>query len=121
MQAVSHETYSAEVLEASSIQPVLVDFWGPRCGPCLKMEPWVAQLAERTAGRLKVVKLNSAENRRLCVELRVMGLPTFILYRDGQEVERLIGDGCTPRHIFETVRREVPDLDLSAYAPGAES
>lgn len=113
MQEVTRETYAAEVLAASQEQPVLVDFWGPRCVPCLQMMPWVEELAERTAGALKVVKVNSAasmENRRLCVEQQVMGLPTFILYRDGAEVKRLTGDGCTPPTIAAALRDVVPSL-----------
>lgn len=113
LREVTRETYEPEVIAASKEQPVLVDFWGPRCVPCLKMMPWVEELAERTEGALKVVKLNSAEsmeNRRLCVELHVMGLPTFIVYRDGAEVKRLSGDGCTPSTITEALRETFPTL-----------
>src|SRR5688500_12317799 len=110
MEAVSRDTYQDEVVAASHEQPVLVDFWGPRCGPCLKMMPWVESLADESAGTLKVVKVNSAENRRLCVDLRVLGLPTFLLYRDGQEVRRLTGDGCTPSTIAQALREDVPGL-----------
>ncbi len=92
MYVAMRGTYEAEVIEASLRHPVLVDLWGPRCGPCLKLMPWVESLAEKTAGTLKVVKVNSAENPRLCIDLRVLGLPTFLVYRDGREVERLTGD-----------------------------
>ena len=104
MQVVNRDTYSDEVVEASRGQPVLVDFWGPRCGPCLAMMPWVEELAGHMADRVKIVKLNSAENRRLCVELRVLGLPTFLLYVNGVEVQRLTGDGCTPATISGLVQ-----------------
>jgi thioredoxin 1 len=114
MQAVSRDTYAEEVVAASNSQPVLVDFWGPRCGPCLAMMPWVEQLAEEVAGTVKIVKLNSAENRRLCVELRVLGLPTFVLYRDGVEIQRLTGDGCRPATIAEALRTAVPAVHTSA-------
>jgi thioredoxin 1 len=103
MQAVSRDTYPDEVIQASHDKPVLVDFWGPRCGPCLAMMPWVETLASERAESLKIVKLNSAENRRLCVELRVLGLPTFLLYRDGVEVKRLSGDACTPAAIKQMI------------------
>ena len=110
MHEVSRATYQQEVIDASRSQPVLVDYWGPRCGPCLAMMPWVEQLAEELSGSLKIVKLNSAENRRLCVELRVMSLPTFLLYRHGQEIRRLTGDGCTPSAIAATLRDVLPEL-----------
>jgi thioredoxin 1 len=71
---------------------VFVDFWGPRCQPCLAMMPAIAELEEKAGGSVRVVKVNSAENRQVCRDLRVFGLPTYILMRDGDEVERLTGD-----------------------------
>ena len=71
---------------------VLVDFWGPRCQPCLAMMPTIAKLEEEAGGAVRVVKVNSAENRDVCRELRVFGLPTYILMRDGEELERLSGE-----------------------------
>jgi thioredoxin 1 len=71
---------------------VLVDFWGPRCQPCLQMMPTVEKLEEESAGAVRVVKVNASENRDVCRELRVFGLPTYVLMRDGEEVERLSGD-----------------------------
>jgi thioredoxin len=110
MQAVSRDSYADEVLAASHARPVVVDFWGPRCGPCLAMMPWVESMAAEIAEDVKIVKLNSAENRRLCVELRVLGLPTFLMYRDGQEVRRLTGDGCTPSSIAAAIRALAPQV-----------
>ena len=71
---------------------VLVDFWGPRCQPCLAMMPAIADLEEKAGGAVRVVKVNSTENRAICRELRVFGLPTYVLMRDGEELERLSGD-----------------------------
>lgn len=71
---------------------VLVDFWGPRCQPCLAMMPTIAQLEEESGGAVRVVKVNSAENRDICRELRVFGLPTYVLMQNGEELERLSGD-----------------------------
>ena len=71
---------------------VLVDFWGPRCQPCLAMMPTIAKLEEEAGGAVRVVKVNSAENRDICRELRVFGLPTYVLMRNGEELERLSGE-----------------------------
>ena len=71
---------------------VLVDFWGPRCQPCLAMMPTIAKLEEEAGGAVRVVKVDSTENREICRELRVFGLPTYVLMRDGEELERLSGD-----------------------------
>ena len=82
------ETYEGLTAEGS----VLVDFWGPRCQPCLAMMPTIAKLEEEAYGAVRVVKVNSAENRDICRELRVFGLPTYVLMRDGEELERLSGE-----------------------------
>jgi thioredoxin 1 len=71
---------------------VLVDFWGPRCQPCLQMMPTVEALEAASEGAVKVVKVNAGENREVCRELRVFGLPTYVLMRDGEELERLSGE-----------------------------
>ena len=82
------ETYGKLTAEGA----VLVDFWGPRCQPCLAMMPTIAELEETSAGTVRVVKVNSTENRQICRDLRVFGLPTYILMRDGEELERLSGE-----------------------------
>lgn len=71
---------------------VLVDFWGPNCAPCVALMPKVEELAERFGEHLQLVKVNAPENRQVCRDLRVFGLPTYVLFRDGQEVERLTRD-----------------------------
>ena len=90
---LNRDTYDKEVL-ASKV-PVMVDFWGPRCGPCLALMPAVERLAKEYAGKIKVAKLNAAENRMLCARLRVMGLPTYLFYKGGVEVNRLSGENVT--------------------------
>ena len=81
------ETFSELTSEGS----VLVDFWGPRCQPCLQMMPTIAKLEEEAGGSVRVVKVNAGENRQVCRDLRVFGLPTYVLMRDGVELERLSG------------------------------
>jgi thioredoxin-like negative regulator of GroEL len=82
------ETFGALVKEGH----VLVDFWGPACAPCIALMPSIEALAERHGGRLRLVKVNAPENRGICRDLRVFGLPTYVLFRDGEEVRRLSGD-----------------------------
>jgi thioredoxin len=82
------ETFESLVAEGS----VLVDFWGPRCQPCLALMPAVEALEQHYDGRLKLVKVNAPDNRQVCRDLRVIGLPTYLLYQNGAEVERLTGD-----------------------------
>jgi thioredoxin-like negative regulator of GroEL len=71
---------------------VLVDFWGPRCAPCIAMMPAMEALEQSYTGRLRLVKVNAPDNRQVCRDLKVFGLPTYVLYRGGAEIERLTGD-----------------------------
>jgi thioredoxin 1 len=98
---LNRDNYQTEVNGAD--KPVLVDFWGPRCGPCLSLMPSVEKLEKEYEGRIKVAKLNATENRMLCATLRVMGLPTFIVYKGGLEVRRLTGEKVTIGEIKEAV------------------
>jgi thioredoxin 1 len=85
---------------------VLVDFWGPRCQPCLAMMPIVMQLEEASGGAVRVVKVNAPEARQVCRDFHVFGLPTYVLMRDGVELERLSGEVSRMdiERAFETLR-----------------
>ena len=90
---LNRDNFESEVLQSKV--PVMVDFWGPQCQPCLALLPVVEQLEKDYAGRLRVAKLNSEGNRMLCAKFRVMSLPTFLFYKDGTEVSRLTGADIT--------------------------
>ena len=85
---------------------VLVDVWGPECRPCSALMPHVEKLAE-TRQELNVVKLEAPTARRLCMSLKVMGLPAYILYRDGAEVSRLSGPDITPASLEAWIDQSV--------------
>ena len=84
---------------------VLVDIWGPQCRPCIALMPAVETLAQTYGHRVRFVKVNAPENRRVCRDLRVAGLPAYLTMRDGVEVERLTSDGTTPEQIEAAVER----------------
>ena len=90
MIEVNTENFEQEVVRAP--EPVLVDFWGPQCGPCLALMPQVQALSEKYQGRVKMIKVEAPKSRRLCLNLKVMGLPTFLFFKDGKEVGRLTGN-----------------------------
>ncbi|GGJ88802.1 thioredoxin [Lentibacillus kapialis] len=101
MMDVNKGNFNQEVLEAD--KPVVVDFWGPSCVPCKQLMPDVEELSEIYQDRVKVVKLNTAENRRLCIDYRVMGLPAFLAFKDGKEVNRISGGDLTIENIEELI------------------
>ncbi len=102
---LNRDDYDAAVLKSKGV--VLVDFWGPLCKPCLALMPAVEQLERDYAGRISVGKVNSAQNRMLCARLRVMSLPTFIIYRDGVEAERLTGEGLKASDLRAAIEKTV--------------
>lgn len=77
----------------------LVDVWGPLCQPCLALRPHVESMAEARAADLRVVALEAPKARRLLMEMKVMGLPTFLLFSDGEEVGRLTGNDITAQRL----------------------
>jgi thioredoxin 1 len=82
---------------------VLVDVWGPDCRPCLALLPHVEALAEKYADDLRIIKLEAPTARRLCMELRIMGMPAFLLFREGKEVARLADPALTPLRLNQWV------------------
>jgi len=87
--SVSELDFNEEVL-AETI-PTAVDFWAPWCGPCQMVGPILEEIAGKYPGRIKVVKINSDENPNLSFKYGIQGIPTIILFRDGREVDRVVG------------------------------
>lgn len=87
---VSDQTFETEVLKAET--PVLVDFWAAWCGPCRSLAPTVDRLAEEFGDRLKFVKFDIDESAFLTNRFEIKSIPTLVLFKDGSEQDRLIGD-----------------------------
>lgn len=88
---------------------VLVDVWAESCRPCVALAPHMHTVAERHPD-LAVVKLDAAKARRKCMSLQVRGLPTLLLYQDGEEVARLTDTGLVAERLDEWLATELGRL-----------
>lgn len=86
---VSDQNFETEVLKAEG--PVVVDFWAEWCGPCKAMSPLVDQLASEMGEKVKIVKVNIDESPNAPTKYGVRGIPTFMVFRDGQVVDTRVG------------------------------
>ena len=87
--SVTDTTFEAEVLQ--STEPTLVDFWAEWCGPCRMVAPAVEAIAEEYAGKLRAAKMDVDANPSTPQGLGIMGIPTLILFKNGEEVTRIVG------------------------------
>lgn len=83
------DNFEQEVLNSSI--PVIVDFWASWCGPCRAVAPIMDELAAENEGKIKVGKVNVDEEGELSARFRIMSIPTIMLFKDGQNVEKIIG------------------------------
>jgi len=87
--AVTDATFEEQVL--ASPLPVLLDVWAPWCVPCRGLAPVIDEIASALAGRVRVTKLNLDQNPAVVARLRIQGIPTLVVFKDGREIDRMIG------------------------------
>lgn len=86
---LNDSTFEAEVVNSSI--PVLVDFWATWCGPCRKLGPVVDEIAEAYDGKVKFVKINVEESLETAKKYSISGLPSLLVFKNGEAVERMAG------------------------------
>lgn len=103
---INKDNFESEFL--NSRLPVVLDFWGPQCGPCMAMMPKYHELADspKYQGRVKFCSADTSKNRRTAVNMKIMSLPAFVFYKDGIETARLIGNKAT----MESVTAKIDEL-----------
>ncbi len=89
IQHVSDSSFDADVLQANG--PVLVDYWAEWCGPCKMIAPILEEIAGTYAGKVKIVKLNVDDNNATASKYGIRGIPTLMLFKDGQPVATKVG------------------------------
>src|SRR6478672_6550012 len=108
-KAITDSNFESDVL--SSEKPVPVDFWAEWCGPCRMIAPSVEAVAEEYQGKASVYKMNVDENRDVPQQYGIRGIPTLIVFKGGQEQERIVG----------AVTREAIAKVVDKYVEAAEA
>ncbi len=88
---ISTSEFQEKVIEGSKAKPVVVDFWAPWCGPCRMVSPVLDELSDEMSDKITFFKLNTDENQETASQFGVMSIPTIMLFKGGEPVERIIG------------------------------
>jgi thioredoxin 1 len=86
---ITTDNFKQEVLESGV--PVVVDFWAPWCGPCRMVAPVLEEVSQKMNSKIKFVKLNTDENQKIAMDYQIMAIPSLLIFKDGQEVDRIVG------------------------------
>ncbi len=97
-QVVNDASFTADVVDASSSKPVLVDAWAEWCGPCRMIAPVLDQLAAESNGKYKIAKLNVDENPRTAEQFNIRSIPTMLIFKNGKLVDQIVG--AQPKQII---------------------
>ena len=95
---ITSGVFKNEVLNSDI--PVVVDFWAPWCGPCRMVAPVLEEISQKMNGKIKFVKLNTDENQKTAMDYQIMAIPSLLIFKDGQEVDRIVG--FVPQEQLET-------------------
>ncbi|HHV38815.1 MAG TPA: thioredoxin [Tepidimicrobium sp.] len=103
MIELTRDNFEEEVTKAEGY--VLVDYWGPTCEPCKALMPHIEEMEKTYGDKIKFTSLDITKARRLAIAQKVMGLPAIIMYKDGEEVERLAESEATATAVEEMIKK----------------
>jgi thioredoxin 1 len=101
IQTTSDSNFQADI---SAHTVALVDFWAEWCGPCRMLAPTLDSIADEYAGKVKILKMNVDQNQETPSKFSIRGIPTMIIFKDGQPVEQLVGN--QPKNVIETTLKK---------------
>ena len=85
------QTFVADVVEASTVQPVIVDFWAPWCEPCKTLGPTLEKIVNATQGKVKLVKVDIDQNQEIAMQMRIQSIPAVFAFKDRQPIDGFVG------------------------------
>ncbi len=103
MIELDKKNFEEEVINGEGY--ILVDFWGPTCEPCKALMPHVHALEEKYGDKVKFCSLDITKARRVAIGQKVMGLPALIIYKDGEQVERVAESEATAAAVEEMIKK----------------
>lgn len=104
VESTTDQNFEADVLKSET--PVLVDFWAEWCGPCKALAPKLEEISSELGEKLKIIKVNIDENPDSPAKYGVRGIPTLIVFKEGQSVEQIVGNH-PKENILETVQKHI--------------
>jgi thioredoxin 1 len=104
----SDSAFGADVVDTSSSVPVVVDLWATWCAPCKAMNPLLEAVADEFGPKVKVVKLDIQANPKTAQQFGVASIPTLLVFRNGQVVDRLVGNPGTKQKLRDFVAKQLP-------------
>jgi thioredoxin 1 len=100
--------FQTDVLDPSKDTPVVVDFWATWCGPCRAMAPHLDAIASEFEGKLRIVKVDVDRNQKTAITYGIQSLPTLLVFKNGEVVDKLVGNPGTKGKIQDFVTRTLP-------------
>lgn len=103
MLELTKENFEEEVIDAKEI--TLVDYWSPSCGKCMALMPFVHELEKKSGDKIKFTSLDTSKARRVAIGQKIMGLPVIAIYKDGVQIDSVIGDEADSKSVEELINK----------------